>query len=300
MADVVIAGIGLNPMAASNLYRGTSVLAGSVDDGHRIYFPADLEQPVKFDWAFRFDRFDALDDWRMVRESGLPNVALLDSIPFASNFDPLQPERWVEWMKMLQRSGDPEPLLRLMDVGWLAESRPSHDVPVEYRRLDGGRRVRLIPEAHFVESGRAALSEVGNGNYDPEAVVIIEARAGEPYPAGGGGGTAGVVSSEDPNTLTIDVDADGPTWLLLSDVWYPGWEARVDGVAHPIWHADYLFRAVPVPSGRHVVEFSYRPRSFLLGLILAAAGVMALAGAGLWSRARARNQADPPSAHPAR
>ena len=89
---------------------------------------------------------------------------------------------------------------------------------------------------------------------------------------------AWLIPSDDPNRVTIDVDADGPSWLLLSDVWYPGWEARVDGVANSVWQADYLFRAVPVPSGRHVVEFSYRPRSFLLGLILAAAGLGAMAG----------------------
>ncbi len=147
LADVVIAGIGLNPMAPSDLYRGMSNLTERVDNGHRIYFPAELEQKVKFDWAFQFDRFDTLGDWRTVRESGLPNVTMLDSIPSASNFDPLQPERWVEWMKMLQRSGYPEPLLRLMDVGWLAESKPSDDLPVEYRSVAGGTRVRLVPRS---------------------------------------------------------------------------------------------------------------------------------------------------------
>ena len=286
MADVVIAGIGLNPMAASNLYRGTSMLAESVDDSHRIYFPAELEQKVKFEWAFQFARFDTLDDWRMVRESGLPNVTLLDSIPSASNFDPLQPERLVEWMKMLQQSGNPEHLLRLMDVGWLAESTPSHDVPVEYRRLAGGMRVRLVPEAQFVESGEAAISAVSDVSFDPEAVVIVEAEDGEALPASGGGGTAEAAPSPDPNRLTVQVNAQGPSWLLVSDVWYPGWEARLDGEAIAIRRGDYLFRAVPVPSGKHVVEFSYRPRSFLLGLILAAAGLMVLAGAGIWSRAR--------------
>jgi hypothetical protein len=286
-ADVVIAGIGLNPVAASDLYRGRSLLADSVDDGHRAYFPADLEQEVKFDWAFQFDRFDTLEDWRFVRESGLPNVTLLDSIPSASNFDPLQPERWVEWMKMLGQAGDPEPLLRLMDVGWLAVSSPSHDVPVEYRRLSGGARVRLVPEARVVESAEAAMAAVSDRGFDPEAVVILEAEAGGgPVPASGGGGTAVVVPSEDPNRVTIDIDADGPSWLLLSDVWYPGWEARLDGEATVIWRADYLFRAVPVPSGEHLVEFSYRPLSFVVGLILAVAAVLGLVGAGVWSRSR--------------
>ncbi len=103
MADVVVAGIGLNPTTVSALYRGGTALAGGMDDGRRIYFPEDFEQQIKFEWAFRFDTFHALEDWRLVRESGLPNVTLLENIPSASNFDPLQPQRWVAWMSMLQK-----------------------------------------------------------------------------------------------------------------------------------------------------------------------------------------------------
>jgi uncharacterized membrane protein YfhO len=108
-----------------------------------------------------------------------------------------------------------------------------------------------------------------------------------------------VVPSEDPNRVTIDVDADGPTWLLLSDVWYPGWEARVDGVPTAIWRGNYLFRAVPIPAGGHVVEFSYRPQSFLVGMLLAAAAVLGLAGAGLWSRPRSAGRESRASTTPA-
>jgi hypothetical protein len=298
-ADVVIAGIGLNPMTASDLYRGRSMVAQSVDDGHRLFFPSELEQEVKFDWAFQFDRFNTLQDWRLVRESGLPNVTLLDSLPSASNFDPLHPERSAEWMKKLQQTEHPEPLLRLMDVGWLAVADPSRDVPVEYRRIPGGARARLVPGAQLMESAEAALAVVTDPDFDPDGVVVLEAGVGEPLPASGGGGTAVVVPSEDPNRVTIDVDADGPTWLLLSDVWYPGWEARVDGVPTAIWRGNYLFRAVPIPAGGHVVEFSYRPQSFLVGMLLAAAAVLGLAGAGLWSRPRSAGRESRASTTPA-
>ena len=150
-----------------------------------------------------------------------------------------------------------------------------------------------------MESAETALAAVSEPDFDPEAVVILEVEAGGSVPASGGGGEAAVVPSEDPNRVTIDVAADGPTWLLLSDVWYPGWEARVDGVEAAIWRGDYLFRAVPVPAGEHVVEFSYRPRSFLVGMILALAAVLGLTGIGLWSRPRSvgrGSQASTPSA----
>jgi hypothetical protein len=284
VADVVIAGMGLNPMTSPDLYRGRTMLAERVDDGHRAFFPADLEQDIKFEWAFRFDTLNALEDWRPIRESGLPNVTLLDGIPSVSNFDPLQPERWVRWMEMLERGGESDSLLRLMDVGWRAGSSRSLDIPAEFHALPGSARARLVPGARVVDSGDAALAAVSAPGFDPQAEVILEAEAGQPMPASGARGTAAVIPSEDPNRVTVQVDAEGPTWLLLSDTWYPGWEARLDGNGVTIWRADYLFRAVSVPAGEHVVEFIYRPRSFLTGLVLAAVAVLALAGGIWWSR----------------
>jgi hypothetical protein len=295
MADVVVAGTGLNPTTAADLYHGDTKLSGVVDDGHRTYFPSDLEQEVKFEWAFRVDTFHALVDWRQVREAGLPNVALLEGIPAASNFDPLQPRRWVVWRNTLESGGSPDVLLQLMDVGWIAKSRPSKDVPVEFDAVPGSERVRIVPDALLVESVDAALAAVAAERFDPLAEVIVEALAGQPLPASGGSGIATLMPSADPNRVVIEVEADGPAWLLLSDTWYPGWEARIDGVGMSVWRGDYLFRAVPVPTGKHVVEFLYRPVSFLAGVILAVAAIVLLAWSIWYGRLSAAGTVPTPS-----
>jgi uncharacterized membrane protein YfhO len=56
-----------------------------------------------------------------------------------------------------------------------------------------------------------------------------------------------------------------PTMVLDDETNYPGWVARVDGRPVPILAADYLFRAVAVPAGRHSIEFRYEPRSIKIG-----------------------------------
>ncbi|MCX6070648.1 MAG: hypothetical protein NTU91_07290 [Chloroflexi bacterium] len=295
MADVVVAGSGLNPTTTADLYHGDTKLSAVVDDGHRTYFPADLEQEVKFEWAFRFDTFHALVDWRQVREAGLPNVALLEGIPSASNFDPLQPQRWVTWRNTLESGGSPVVLLQLMDVGWIAKSRPSQSVPVEFDAVAGSERVRIVPDALLVESGDAALAAVTADGFDPWAEVIVEASAGQPLPASGGSGIAILMPSADPNRVVIEVEADGPAWLLLSDTWYPGWEARIDGVGVSVWKGDYLFRAVPVLSGKHVVEFVYRPASFLAAVVLSVAAMVLLAWAIWYGRLSAAGSVPAPS-----
>jgi hypothetical protein len=286
MADVVVAGLGLNPTSSADLYHGRTVFSAQVGDGHRAYIPADLEQEVKFKWAFRFDTFHALEDWSLVRESGLPNVTILDGVASASNFDPLQPGRWSTWMSALQREGTPERLLRLMDVGWFAEARSAGDVPVKYRAVPGSERVRVVPEAVLATTGDEALGAVTAEGFDPQAVAVVESPAGQVLPAAGGSGTARLVPSADPNKVIVQIEADGPAWLLLSDTWYPGWEARVDGTRVAIWRGDYVFRAVPVPAGNHVVDFTYRPRSFTVGMVLAGAALILLAWAFWFSRPR--------------
>jgi len=68
--------------------------------------------------------------------------------------------------------------------------------------------------------------------------------------------------------VVVQVSAEGVAWLVLSDVWYPGWSAFVDGTEVEVLKGDYLFRAVHVPGGRHIVTFVYSPWSFPVGLVL--------------------------------
>jgi uncharacterized membrane protein YfhO len=68
--------------------------------------------------------------------------------------------------------------------------------------------------------------------------------------------------------------------LFLSDTYYPGWKAYVDGKETKIYRADYTFRAIYVLGGSHKVEFIYSPLSFKMGVIGFAVGVLlALGGA---------------------
>jgi hypothetical protein len=77
-------------------------------------------------------------------------------------------------------------------------------------------------------------------------------------------------------------------WLILSDLFYPGGEATCDGYQTEIFPANYLFRAVRIPAGTHIVEYSYRPASFRIGCrLMVLAGIMVVCFLCLgrkWSR----------------
>ncbi len=71
-----------------------------------------------------------------------------------------------------------------------------------------------------------------------------------------------------PNSVTLETNADSNALLFLSDNYYFSWRAFLDGNETKIYLADYTFRAVPVPKGKHTVRFYYNADFFKIGLIL--------------------------------
>lgn len=73
-------------------------------------------------------------------------------------------------------------------------------------------------------------------------------------------------------SLSLQVDSGTSiSLLILTDTYYPGWVADIDGKETPIYPANLKQRAIVVPEGSHTVHFRYRPQSVRLGLIISAA-----------------------------
>ncbi len=75
--------------------------------------------------------------------------------------------------------------------------------------------------------------------------------------------------------LEVEARATTPAYLFLSEAYYPGWQATVDGTPAPVYAADYLFRAIYLPPGRHTVHLAFHPAPFRHGAQLAAAALAA-------------------------
>ncbi len=88
--------------------------------------------------------------------------------------------------------------------------------------------------------------------------------------------------------VVVEVNAPQDGYLILTDAYYPGWTATIDGQPAPIERADLMFRAVKVSAGRHRVEMRYQPASFSIGLFISIGSVAALVV--WWLVARRRNR----------
>jgi hypothetical protein len=112
---------------------------------------------------------------------------------------------------------------------------------------------------------------------DYENSVLLEENPGrrpevppraEPFPT---------IEAYEPSRVVLKLEAASDALLVLSDLYYPGWRAEVDGRPADILRADYLLRAVAVPGGRHTVSFVYEPASFRAGIAATLAGALAAA-----------------------
>ncbi len=94
-----------------------------------------------------------------------------------------------------------------------------------------------------------------------------------------------------PNRIVVEAEADGPALLVLSELWYPGWRATVDGIRVPIQPIENLLRGVRLAAGRHTVEFRYSPWTVWVGLAVSGGAALALLVYAMYGLTRlGRNQ----------
>lgn len=140
-------------------------------------------------------------------------------------------------------------------------------------------RTFLLGRASVVPDLPAAQAAIGAAAFQPLVEAVLE--GGEQQ--NGSGGSAQVVSSS-ANSLAIRTDSAAPGTLLISQTWYPGWQASIDdGPWQPVLRANAALQAVQLPAGVHDVQLRFRSTRYTLGLIIA--GITLLIVLGLWLRA---------------
>ncbi len=95
------------------------------------------------------------------------------------------------------------------------------------------------------------------------------------------------ISQRSANSVVISAHLNCRGMLILSDVWYPGWVAYVDGAPAHIYQPDSALRGVVLDQGQHRVEFHFRPMSALVGAVMSMLGI--LGACAIAFRERRRN-----------
>lgn len=159
---------------------------------------------------------------------------------------------------------------------------------------------RWLPRAWLAQDQRALTEQQqleviragrlpGGQLWNPLQTALVESQTGLNSSGMVAPGSA-EVTRHDPNLVRVRTASTAPAILILSENHYPGWRATLDGREAEVLRVNYNLRGILLPAGEHTVEFVYRPRSVLIGLVISllASLVLVLWGARPLSKWRAR------------
>ncbi len=163
----------------------------------------------------------------------------------------------------------------------LISDQGDHGVKI-YKNKDAFPRAFIVPEVEIVERHKEVLERMSSERFDLRKTIILEEQVPELRLTAD---NAQLISSSraeiidyQANKVEIDAQMAGEGFLVLSDTYYPGWKAYLDGREERIYRADYLLRAVFLSPGSHKVMFVFDPLSFKFGLWLTLTTSFGLAG----------------------
>ncbi|MDI6828636.1 MAG: YfhO family protein, partial [Armatimonadota bacterium] len=183
------------------------------------------------------------------------------------------------------------PIYDLLGVRWIISLKRLGNNPLEvdgcylYRNEGAIPRAFIVHKVEFVDD-EECLSRIKRGEVDLRATALgdseILLEALRPAPLKADAASENVeITKYGLNEVAVSVKTRSPGILILTDQFYPGWKAFVDGEPKSVLEVDFCLRGVPVQAGKHEVVFSYKPNSFRRGVWLACCALVVLLGVGI-------------------
>ena len=242
-------------------------------DGHRLFIGSEDEYQLKYKRFLRFKDFQSEEPWINLRYALIPNSNMLEGISSVNNFDPLLPAYYADFLDQANSSDENklQNFLSLMDVQVIEKRNKSEENGISWEIASKEpANVRWFPCAIMADSRELAEGKFNSIISDEKKFnnwLVLEDYSGSAeeicYEKSD---FVNVITERTPLKMTLELNVSENGWLMISETWYPGWKADIDGKNVPVYRADLLFRAVYVESGIHSIEFFYFPMMFFTGL----------------------------------
>jgi hypothetical protein len=145
-------------------------------------------------------------------------------------------------------------------------------------------RAYVVPATTRV-SDEQALTTLSSGGFDPRRVALVP--PGTPaLPPGRRTFVPTRTESLGPDHTRVTVPGGAGGWLVLANAYAPQWRATVDGHSVPLRATDYVAMGVPIPPGRHTVDFELSRDGFNVGILLSGLALVGMAAALIVERRR--------------
>jgi hypothetical protein len=230
----------------------------------------------------------------------IPNIAMAYGIDDLRYLDAIEPARRHLFMKKLiapgksmdRISGFETPLFmgRILDLLNIRYVLSPIDLQVDggirlgekyqlvydseikiYENLNALPRAFMLFSAKQAGDGNDALTLLADPGFDPLSTAVVESafwnqQLEELTDAVPEKWKAAQVTNRTANSLEVHTDSTKPCILVVSETYFPGWKAYLDGKPANIFPTDEMLRGVYLPAGSHHVTFVYQPLSFTIGL----------------------------------
>jgi hypothetical protein len=188
-----------------------------------------------------------------------------------------------------------ESVWRLLNVKYVVTWRPELNVPSTviaaetngdtttylHRLTEPGPRAWVVHEAEVIPDDDAAVTRLSDPRFAPfQTAILAIPRGFSPEAASGIAAEVAAPSTvhwlrQEPSHLVLDASLPADGLLVLSEVYYPGWQVRLDGYPVPLLRTNLTLRGVLVPAGTHRIEMVFRPWTVPVGLVLSTLTLMA-------------------------
>jgi hypothetical protein len=213
-------------------------------------------------------------------------------VDHVGGYEPMMLRRYSEAINAARGVATDTPMVIVASVGdhpvirMLAARVNLHD-RIAGERLGGLPRCWVVNHAVVFEDQGERLKRMASGAWNPRKTVILESFPTDipPVPTVRPAGRASVLFRT-PGYYEIEAECEADGYLVLSEAYYPGWTADIDGRAAEVLPANHLIQTIRLSAGKHVVRFRYRSRFLALGFAVAA--LAALVPVGLLVRRHRR------------
>jgi len=141
---------------------------------------------------------------------------------------------------------------------------------------------QYVPRLHFVKNilSVSGIDEVkricyNDDKFNPEDTAFVEGINSRTNI-----GDGEIISTDfsDYDDILVNIKISGsPAFLVLSDSFYPGWHAYIDGVESKIYKTNGVARGILIDKpGEHQIKFKYKPMSFYIGLTISVVSLILL------------------------
>ena len=214
---------------------------------------------------------------RVANAQGYAPIVLKSYNDFVSGDRP--PSRCPDFEHAEIEAGDKQ-LLKMLSVSVFDLNGVAQELKDYYPR------VAWVGEAVNARTNSEAIKLARAGDFDPTKKVIIE---GDVNPSAASGTGSIRITQYGTDSLNVLIDSTSEGWFYITDVWYPGWKAWVNGEGTQVYRANGTFRAVRVPSGQSTVFMYYESTYLNLGIWIAMITWVVIIGVGVmwwWKQRR--------------